>query len=117
MFSTDSDARQAFIHSLRALADYLACEPGIPVPLYGTTILLHLDGADCGGREQVDALAAQMGSLVQDDTGECGHYTTEKSFGTVAYCAVAIPDAATARYRAQDSYWGCVTPDEATSDA
>ena len=32
MFSTDSDARQAFIHSLRALADYLACEPGIPVP-------------------------------------------------------------------------------------
>jgi hypothetical protein len=117
MFSTDPDARQAFINSLRALAGYLARQPGIPVPAHGTTILLHLDGADHGGRQQVDALAALMGSLVQDDTGEYGHYTTEKSFGTVAYCAVAIPDAATARYRAQDSYWGRVTPDEAGSDA
>ena len=86
-------------------------------PIYGTTILLHLDDADCGGREQIDSLAAEYGQPVQDDTDECGHYTTEKSFGPVAYRAVAIPDAATARYRAQDSYWGCVTPDEATSDA
>jgi len=117
MFSTDPGTRQAFINSLRALADYLARQPGIPVPTHGTTILLHLDGADHGGREQVDAIAGLMGSPVQDDTGEYGHYTTQKSFGTVAYCAVAIPDAATARYRAQDSYWGCVTTDEAGSDA
>lgn len=117
MFSIDPDARQAFINSLRALADYLARQPGIPVPTYGTTILLHLDGADHGGREQVDAIAELMGSPVQDDTYEYGHYRTEKSFDRVAYCAVAIPDAATTRYRAQDSYWGCVTTDEVGSDA
>jgi len=117
MFSTDPGTRQAFINSLRALADYLARQPGIPVPTHGTTILLHLDGADHGGREQVDAIAGLMGSPVQDDTGEYGHYTTQKSFGTVAYCAVAIPDAATARHRAHDSYCGCVTTEEAGSDA
>ena len=32
------------------LADYLAANPGIPVPRYGTTILLHLDDAEDGGR-------------------------------------------------------------------
>ena len=117
MFSTDPAARQAFINSLRALADYLARQPGIPVPAYGTTILLHLDGADHGGRQQVDAIAGLMGSPVQDDIYEYGHYSTEKSFDRVAYCAVAIPDAATARHRANDSYYGCVTADEATSDA
>ena len=32
MFSTDPDARQAFITQPAPLADYLAANPGIPVP-------------------------------------------------------------------------------------
>ena len=81
MFSTDPAARQAFINSLHALADYLARQPGIPVPTYGTTILLHLDGADHGGRQQVDYMAAEtVGSPVQDDS-----YETHRDFDPVAY--------------------------------
>jgi len=117
LYTTDPEQRQAFITSLRQLADYLAGQPVIPVPRYQTRINLNLDGADHGGREQVNVIAEQMGTPVQDDTGEYGHYRTEKTFGGVTYCAVAIPDAATARHRAQDSYYGCVTPDQAASDA
>jgi hypothetical protein len=111
MHSTDPDTRKAFITSLRDLADYLTGRPGIPVPLYGTTINLSLDSADDGGCEQVDHIAALMGTPVKDETGEDGHYRTERAFGDITYCAVAIPDSARARHRAHDSYWGCVTPD------
>jgi hypothetical protein len=117
MYSTDPDDRQQFVTGLRQLADYLAGHPDIPVPLYGTTINLNLDGADHGGREQVNAIAQLMDTPVLDNTGEYGHYTTEKSFGDITYRAAAIPDAAMARYRAHDSYYGCVTADEVSSDA
>jgi hypothetical protein len=117
MHNTGPGARDAFIGSLPALADYLAERPGVPVPLYGTRINLIVDGADHGGREQVDAAAALMDTPVTDETSKDGHYTTEKIFGDITYCVVAIPDAARARYQANDSYWGCVTPDGVTSDA
>ena len=48
---------------------------------------------------------------------ENGCYETYRVFGPVAYRVIAITKARMARHRAEDSYWGCVTPDEAGSDA
>lgn len=121
MFSTDPATRKAFITGLHDLADYLTANPDVPVPPYGETILVHADSADHGGREQVDHIAALLGTPVHDETADGGHYTSDRTFGPVAYCAVAIPDAARARHKAHESYWGCVTPDssetQSTGDA
>jgi hypothetical protein len=115
MFNTDPVVRARFIRGLRQLADYLATHPDIPVPPYGTTVLVHADSTDSGGIAQVDAVAAQLGTPVQDDTAEGGHYRTERDFSSVGYCVVAIPDAVQQRHLAHSSYRDCVTPDEVTS--
>ena len=117
MHSTDPDTRKAFITSLRDLADYLSDHPGIPVPLYGTTINLSLDSADHGGREQVDRIAALLGTSVEDTLASTGYYQVKRFFGPIEYVAYAVSDAATSRNQASASYWGCVTPDEVTGDA
>jgi hypothetical protein len=111
MFSTDPDTRKAFITGLHDLADYLAASPDVPVPPYGAIINLIAGSADHGGRGQVDRIAALLGTPVHDETADGGHYTADRAFGPVTYCAAAIPDMARARYKAHDSYRGCVTPD------
>jgi hypothetical protein len=117
MFNTDPAVRERFITGLRQLADYLDTHPDVPVPPYGTTIDVHADSADNGGKSQVDTVAAQLGVPVQDDTAEDGHYSAMRDFSSVGYCVVAIPDARRQRYLAHASYWGCVTPDTWTASA
>ena len=55
--STDTATRQAFITGLRDLADYLDRHPAVPVPAYGTEILLCASSADDGGCAQVNHFA------------------------------------------------------------
>lgn len=114
MYSSDPDAREAFITGLYQLADYLAEHAAIPVPEYGTTILVPLDNQENGGREAVDYVASEYGWPVHD---EDGGYETYKVFGPVAYQVYTLSNARMARHRAESSYQGCVTPDEAVTDA
>jgi hypothetical protein len=117
MFSTDPDNRHAFITGLRDLADYLTANPGLPVPPYGTTITVHADTADHGGRGQVDTIAVLLGIAPEDNTADIGYYEAGRSFGPVSYLACAASEQFKARYEAHLSYWGCVLPDEAATDA
>ena len=113
MTPIDPDARAAFITGLYQLADYLAENPGIPVPAHGTTILVPLDDQEDGTR--------QRSTMWPPST--CGPSTTRTAatrptgyFGPVGYKITRSPSPQ-ARHRAEYSYWGCVTPDEAGSDA
>jgi hypothetical protein len=111
MHTIDPAARQAFIVGLRELASYLAANPDVPVPSYGTSIDVHVAETENGGREKVNEVAALLGTRVDDETADDGHYTTTRDFGPVAYRIVSIPQTYQARYEAYSSYWGCVTPD------
>jgi hypothetical protein len=109
--TTDSGIRQAFITGLRDLAWYLASHPAVPVPRYGTEILVCASSADDGGCAQVDHFARQLGVTPDDDLDRSGHYGAARSFGPIGYRMTAISDYAVARYHAENTYTGCVTPD------
>ena len=109
--ATDADHRQAFITGLRDLAWYLASHPVIPIPKYGTEILLCASSTDDGGCVQVDDFARQLGVTPEDDLDRSGHYGAVRFFGPIGYRMTAISDHAVARYHAEDTYRGCITPD------
>jgi hypothetical protein len=109
--TTDPNVRQPFVTGLRDLADYLARHPYLVVPVYGTEILLSAASADDCGCAQVDRFARQLGVPVENSLAYDGHYRAVRSFGPVGYRMVAISEAAMARYRAADTYYGFVTPD------
>jgi hypothetical protein len=109
--ATHSHYRQAFITGLRDLAWYLASHPAVPVPRYGTEILLSADSTDDDGCAQVDHFGRQLGVTPEDDLAQCGRYSAVRSFGPVGYRMTAISEHAMARYHAETSYTGCVTPD------
>jgi hypothetical protein len=110
-FTTDPATRQALITGLRALADYLDQNPAVPVPTYGTEIYLSASSTDDGGCAQVRQFARQLGIAVPNDISYSGHYEAARQFGPVGYRMIAISDAAMARHRAADTYYGCVIPD------
>jgi hypothetical protein len=117
MHSTDHpDTREGYINALRALADYLAGNPAIPVPSDGTASV-RVAGPTHGGCAQVDHIAALLGSPVEDSLTSTGYYQTRRDFGPIEYVAWTVTDVTVARNRAATSYWGCVTPDEVSSDA
>jgi hypothetical protein len=110
-YSTESSERDAFIASLRALADFLDANKAVPVPRYGATIELHADSTEDGGNLQVDHLAQLLGAEVTDETATGGHYSAVRSFGLIGYEAVSIPQTCIAQYDADMSYRGCVSPE------
>jgi hypothetical protein len=111
-YTTDPGAKGRFISALRELADYLDRHPAIPVPKHGATIALHAATADDGGRAQVDRIAGLLDAAVNDETARGGHYWAVRNFGPIGYEVVAITAAYHARYAADSSYRGCVTPDQ-----
>lgn len=109
MNGTDRIARAKFINGLRDLALFLDTNLGFPVPPYGDTIHVFPDGlTDAERRAAVDKLAAIMGTTAHDDNG---HYKADAQFGPLAYCVVAISDAARAEHRARESYTTCIQLD------
>ncbi|MET8141359.1 hypothetical protein ABZU32_13720 [Sphaerisporangium sp. NPDC005288] len=62
-------------------------------------------------REEVDKIAAYLGSEIDPHGLPEGHYRTSIRFGPVEYCAVAVLTKGRARYSADISYAGCVIPD------
>ena len=112
--NTDPGAREAFIAGLYQLADYLAENAGIPVPKYGTTILVALPEQEDGSRADIDYVAAEYQWPVHDED-DC--YETYRVFGPVGYKIYALTKARVARYSVQSSYWGSIIPDAVSSDA
>src|SRR5438105_2201701 len=60
-YSIEPENRAEFISALRDLADFLAANPAVPVPLNGDVITLHASGYEDGGRAQVDHIARLLG--------------------------------------------------------
>lgn len=102
--------RAALVAGLHGLADFLASHPDVPVPpgYHETVVHVFPDrDTDAGRCAEVDRVAAILGTPASDPDGS-GHYSTERSFGPVTYCVLAISDAHRADYNAQMSYYGTV---------
>jgi hypothetical protein len=105
--------RPDFIAGLHALADFIDANPAVPIPPFRAEILIHVSGTDDEQRAEVDRLAELLGTPVNDETGDRGHYTAMRPFGPVEYRCVAIPAAVRAAFNAGMSYADSVVPDAA----
>ena len=109
MFATDPEQRAAYIDGLRQLADYLDANPGLPVPAEGTEILIIASDAEEGGISQIlDLSLGLAASFAERD----GFYRTARKFGPVTYKGVSQTRAQLAQFRAYNSYYGSVSPDD-----
>lgn len=103
--SGDLFARHQVISGLRALADFLEANPGVPVPEYGDTVdVFARTGDDTRSAALVDHVAALLGVPVDDDRPNGGHYKAAKSFGRMAYRVIHIPDRSRREHEAEMSY-------------
>ena len=103
--------RLAVIAGLRALADFLAANPAVPVPLHGIYVTYFAErAADAVMRAEIDHIAELLGAAIDPGSGS-GQYMTGVNFGPVRYEAVAVLADARARHRALMSYADCVIPD------
>ena len=106
-----TDPREAFVNGLHALASYLDAHPDVPIPVYGTQILVGLREVEDGGDTDVmNAASALRGRFACTETGGC---ETWRAFGPVAYKVFALSRDSIARYRAETTYRGCITPADA----
>lgn len=88
----DLFARHQVITGLRALADFLEANPGVPVHEYGDTVDFFVrEGDDATSAARVDQVAALLDVPVADDRPTGGHYIASKSFGRIAYRIVHVP--------------------------
>jgi hypothetical protein len=109
VFSTDPEHRKEYIDGLRQLADYLDAHPGVPVPAYGTTILLAASDTENGGIAEIVSLSIELAAPFAETDGV---YRTQRQFGPITYKGFANSAASLADYKIQTSYYGCVTPDD-----
>ena len=91
MTYADSTERASLISGFRGLADYLESNPTIPAPSYSIVHTFPSDSDWTEMRAEIDAIAARLGVTASETPG--GHYVATRSFGPVAYRAVAIPRA------------------------
>ncbi|WP_067186055.1 hypothetical protein [Microtetraspora niveoalba] len=110
------DHRSRLVAGLRALADFLEANTEIPIPYSVNVHHFPKRDNDAEMCAEIDAIAARLGSEIDQYGREHGHYSTSITFGPVSYKAVAIVSAARARYEAHDSYYGCIQPDTHTTD-
>jgi hypothetical protein len=109
MFSIDPARRSEYTNGLRQLADYLDANPDMPVPGSGTEIILTAADAEDGGITEVLGLSLLLGAPL---TERNGFYRTSRMFGPLTYLGVSQTRAFLAQYRAYNSYYGSVTPDD-----
>ena len=101
----DLFARHQTITGLRALADFLEANPGVPVNEYGTTIHVPIRAADdASAAALVDHAAALLGVNAAHDTQRGGHYRATRTFGRITYTVFHIPEQQWAASLARDSY-------------
>jgi hypothetical protein len=87
----DLFARTQTIAGLRALADFLEANPGVPVHEYGWEVRHHTRGTDEEEAAEIDRIAALLDATPADERNDGGHYTASKTFGHITYTAVHIP--------------------------
>ncbi|ETK33389.1 hypothetical protein [Microbispora sp. ATCC PTA-5024] len=114
---TTDDHRSAFTAGLRALADFLAANPAVPVPRSLDVLHFPHRATDAEMCAEVDRIAALLGPSIDPNERGNGHYTASVRFGPVEYRAVAILAARRAQYEAHMSYEGSVQPDPTPVDA
>ncbi|MDX3003240.1 hypothetical protein PWY87_16235 [Kribbella solani] len=106
------------IRGLFELAAFVADHPELRAPVVEARFHLRRDerppepeGEYKAQRGLVDRLAAALGVEPVDQTAADGHYLAERFMGSVEVSSAAIPPARWARFRADQSYNGCVQPD------
>jgi hypothetical protein len=102
-YTTDPKNRAEFIASLDLLAEFLAKNPDVPVPVHGAEITLHANLYEDGGKAQIEYIAHLLHARIFDETPD-GHCTVYRTFGRIGYGAVSIPGTAKARREARHSY-------------
>ena len=85
--------------------------PAVPVPRTARKSTCPPPAPTTAAAPRSRQFARQLGVAVPTDISYSGHYEAARHFGPVGYRMIAISDAAMARHRAADSYYGCVTPD------
>ena len=91
MAYTNADERASLVAGLRALAGFLEERPDVPAPPWADVMVFPPDSTDAEARTELAAIAALIGSAVNDETASGGHCTTSCAFGPVEYRAIAIP--------------------------
>jgi hypothetical protein len=83
--------RSNLITGLRDLVDFLEGRQEVPAPKWTDLMVFPPAGTDSEMRQEIDGIAALIGSGIDDQVSGYDHYTTSRSFGPVQYRAVAIP--------------------------
>ncbi|RVX44914.1 hypothetical protein EDD27_7681 [Nonomuraea polychroma] len=107
--------RTDLINGLLDLAAFLEAHPEVPVSSHVAVHHFPEHNNDTDMRAEIDQIAACIGSRIEFEDSQYGHYVTSVCFGPVEYRAVAVPTAARARHAAERSYWGCIEPDPAAT--
>jgi hypothetical protein len=81
--------RIALIEGIRAIADFLEANPDVPAPSYTDVYTFPPNGECAEMRVEIDTIAGLLGTQAHETAGR-QHYTAARSFGPVAYRAVAI---------------------------
>ncbi|MFY7070228.1 hypothetical protein ACOQFV_30595 [Nocardiopsis changdeensis] len=102
--------RSRIIADLRALADFLAENPELPVSQHTTLDVTYFPHT-ATDEEAFDEVAHVGALLKRIPAWEGDHYVVEHSCGAARYRAVAIPERVRAAHRAWVTYTGHVRPD------
>jgi len=86
--------RQELIAGLRALADFLEGNPGVPAPPFTGIVVFPPHADDSQNRQEIDTIASRIKSGIETSPAH-RHYMTSRRFGAIEYRAVAIPADAT----------------------
>jgi hypothetical protein len=110
MTYANAEERASLIEGLRALADFLECNPEVPTPRSADVMVFPPVSTDIEMKAAIDTIARLIGSDVNDQTASDGHYTAYRQFGPAQYRAVGIPARSLARRAAQMSYAENIVP-------
>jgi hypothetical protein len=102
----DLFARHQTISGLRALADFLEANPGVPVREFGFDLSVYTSDrhSDACQRAEVGRVAVLLGATPIDRTATGGHLMVSKTLGRITYEVVHIPSQAWAAHKARTSY-------------
>ena len=104
--------RIGVIQGLRALADELAAQPELPVPLIADITYCAIHDTDTEQIAEIDRIAKILGATATDENG---HYRVARRYDNVEYRAVALSEKAQRRYLAQTSYRDSIHTDDDTA--
>jgi len=111
MTYSDTNQRAQLIAGLRAIANFLESRPEMPAPRTADLMVFPSRDEDAVMCAEIDKIAALLGTSIDAEDIEYGHYGTRLDFGPVTYKAVAVKAERLARHIAASSYADAVTPD------